>query len=273
MDASLIDKLVSWLKKSVEETNSKGVIVAASGGVDSAVVSHLAKLAFPDNSLAVWIGIDSSRNSKRNMLRLVSDLKIENEVYDLTEEWLLISKKVLNYKDVYKDKETYDDRLENQETKVENEIVYDNLKYEELLSITNMKARLRSNLVYSIANMKNYLVLGTTNRDENYIGYFTKWGDMGADLYPLLKFSKKEVYQLAKLLKVNQRIVETPPTADLYKGQKSDEEELDFKYQDVDDYLNNKEIDKKKKQLIEERHKKTLHKQLPFKVKYFDYEN
>lgn len=67
---------------------------------------------------------------------------------------------------------------------------------------------------------KNYLVLGTDNLVEMYIGYFTKYGDGGVDLLPIVNLSKTQVYNLAKELGINEEILNKAPSAGLWENQK-----------------------------------------------------
>ena len=90
--------------------------------------------------------------------------------------------------------------------------------------------------LYFFANSLNYLVAGTGNKSELSIGYFTKYGDGGADILPLANLVKSEVRALARELKIPDAIVERTPSAGLWMGQ-TDEEEMGFTYGDLERYL------------------------------------
>ncbi len=100
----------------------------------------------------------------------------------------------------------------------------------------NMMARLRMILLYDFARQHNALVCGTENRSEYHLGYFTRFGDAASDFEPLHHLYKTQVYELARYLKVPEKICTTPPTAGLWKNQ-TDEKELGFSYQEADPVL------------------------------------
>lgn len=115
----------------------------------------------------------------------------------------------------------------------------DTLKLEDKMSLANLQPRLRMSTLYAIAQEKNYLVLGTDNLVEMYIGYFTKYGDGGVDLLPIVNLSKTQVYNLAKELGINEEILNKAPSAGLWENQK-DEDEMKFSYKDFDQFLQDK---------------------------------
>ena len=88
-------------------------------------------------------------------------------------------------------------------------------------------------VLYYFANSLNYLVVGTGNRSEFQIGYFTKYGDGGCDILPLAGLLKREVRKLAKDLGIPNEIIVRPPSAGLWKGQ-TDEGEIGLEYDDLD---------------------------------------
>lgn len=106
------------------------------------------------------------------------------------------------------------------------------------LPLANLKPRLRMSTLYFIANSLNYLVVGTGNRSELTIGYFTKHGDGAADLLPLGRLLKSEVRELGADLEIPQSIIDKPPSAGLWAGQ-TDEDEMGFSYSDLERYLKN----------------------------------
>lgn len=105
----------------------------------------------------------------------------------------------------------------------------------------NLQARLRMSTLYAVANNYNYLVVGTDNAPEDYTGYFTKYGDGGVDLVPLINMRKEEVREMAKALNVTDAIIHKKPSAELWEGQ-SDEEELGLSYDTIDAYLRGEQI-------------------------------
>ena len=91
-------------------------------------------------------------------------------------------------------------------------------------------------LLYGEAFSSNHLVIGTSNKSELLVGYYTKWGDGASDFLPMGDLYKSQVYALAKSLDVPTEILERIPTAELWDGQ-SDEEELGISYASLDKIL------------------------------------
>jgi len=114
----------------------------------------------------------------------------------------------------------------------------------------NVIARCRMITLYALANKYGGAVLGTGNKSELMIGYFTKYGDGGTDLLPIGDLYKTEVFQLAKFLKVPEKIIKRKPTAGLWKGQ-TDEDEIGMSYEVLDEILyNHIELKKSKDDLV-----------------------
>jgi NAD+ synthase len=105
-----------------------------------------------------------------------------------------------------------------------------------VLSGANLKPRLRMVSLYYMANQLKYLVVGPSNRSEITVGYFTKYGDGGADILPLGNLVKTQVRELAVFLGIPQPIIDRPPTAGLWSGQ-TDENEMGITYRELDHYI------------------------------------
>jgi NAD+ synthase len=104
------------------------------------------------------------------------------------------------------------------------------------LAAANVKPRLRMIAWYYLAQAHNYLVLGAGNKTELAVGYFTKYGDGGADLLPLGDLYKAQVWEPARELGLPQEVVERSPTAGLWPGQ-TDEGEMGITYRELDRVL------------------------------------
>lgn len=222
-----VSSLIKWLQDCVKSANCNGVVYGLSGGVDSAVVACLSKMAFNDNSLAIMMPIHSSLKDEIDAKLVVDKFKLNHIKVDLSL--------------------TYDEMVKVFESS-ENKMAY-----------ANIKPRLRMTTLYYYAQLKKYLVVGSSNKSEFLLGYFTKYGDSGSDIMPLVNFSKSEIYDLAKYLEIPNAIIQKPPSAGLFEGQ-TDEDEMGFSYKDLEKYLNNEKIDKKLKEKIETMIKNSEHK-------------
>ncbi|NLY51167.1 MAG: NAD(+) synthase [Firmicutes bacterium] len=210
--AELTMRLVTWLKEKVAEAGAKGVVFGLSGGIDSAVVAGLAKRAFPDMAMGVIMPCHSLSEDAEHA-RLVAErfkLPVQEVVLDATYDALVGALKVAN------------------------------LGEPKVLALANIKPRLRMTTLYYIAAQNNYLVLGSTNKSEWTIGYFTKHADSGVDLLPIVGLVKEQVRELARYLGVPQVIIEKPPSAGLWEGQ-TDENEMGLTYSELDRFILNGE--------------------------------
>lgn len=110
----------------------------------------------------------------------------------------------------------------------------------------NIMARCRMIAVYDLAKSLDALVVGTENKSEHYLGYFTRFGDAASDVEPIADLYKTQVRQLAHHLQLPQSLLDKAPSAGLWEGQ-TDELEMGFKYEDADQILSQL-IDEKKAQ-------------------------
>lgn len=126
----------------------------------------------------------------------------------------------------------------------------------------NEKARERMKVQYSIASNQSGVVLGTDHSAENITGFYTKYGDGAADIAPIFGLNKRQGRQLLEYLNAPKHLYEKAPTADLEddKPQLPDEEALGVTYQNIDDYLEGKEVPEQAKEKIEQHYVKNAHK-------------
>lgn len=221
--------IVDWLRERVNAAGAKGGVFGLSGGIDSAVVAGLCKKAFENNTLALIMPCHSSK----------TDIEYANMVAE---------KFQLRTKTVYLD-ETFDVLV--------NELG-DNPSSKSL-AVSNIKPRLRMITLYYYATKYNYLVIGTGNKSELTVGYFTKYGDSGVDLLPLGNLVKNQVRELAKYIGVPDEIIKRPPTAGLWQGQ-TDEEEMGITYEQLDRYILTGKAEKEVAKKIEQMKQKSAHK-------------
>ncbi len=201
----IINDLVGWLREKVESAKAQGLVFGLSGGIDSAVLAGISKLAFPDNSLAIIMPCHSDPVDEEHGILVAESLNIEYTKVDLSQ--------------------SYDSLLNSFKISKTNKMAQ-----------ANLKPRLRMTTLYYFAQSYNYLVAGATNRSELTIGYFTKHGDSGVDLLPLASFVKSEIKSMARLLKIPDIIINKAPSAGLWTNQ-TDEEEMGFSYEILDSYI------------------------------------
>ncbi len=126
----------------------------------------------------------------------------------------------------------------------------------------NVKARIRMIAQYAIAGEHRGVVIGTDHAAESVTGFFTKYGDGGADVLPLFTLNKRQVRQILHHLGAPEAVAEKVPTADLLDGipGRTDEDELGISYEDLDDYLEGREVPQRVAHAIEARWRATRHK-------------
>ncbi|WP_103753069.1 ammonia-dependent NAD(+) synthetase [Lactobacillus panisapium] len=133
----------------------------------------------------------------------------------------------------------------------------------------NIKARERMVVQYAIAGANNGAVVGTDHAAENFSGFYTKYGDGAADLTPLFRLDKRQGKQMLQELNCPEHLYLKAPTADLEEEQPAlpDEMALGVRYQDVDDYLEGREVSEEAAERIEDLWRKSEHKRrLPVTV-------
>ncbi|HSM37238.1 MAG TPA: NAD(+) synthase [Longimicrobiales bacterium] len=223
------DRLVDWIADQVRQSATEGVVFGLSGGVDSAVVCGLCARALgPARCLGVILPIESEADDAR-LARAAA------EAFDVTAvevalgapfEALLAALEAASAAAAKRG-------IAGHEAA---EVAGDPRGARPDLPRMNLKPRLRMTSLYYFANTLNRLVVGTGNAAEFAVGYFTKYGDGGADVFPLGDLVKAEVWALARLLGVPEEIVRRAPSAGLVPGQ-TDEGELGIAYEHLDAYL------------------------------------
>jgi len=227
--------LVLWIKDIVSAAGGKGVVVGMSGGIDSAVAAALGKRAFPESTLGIIMPCHSDILDWQHAELAARQFGIDCQVVVLDEVFDALTR-VLPSKD-------YDIATKR-------------------LAESNIKPRLRMVTLYYFANRLNYLVMGTGNRSELSVGYFTKYGDGGADLLPLGNLVKGQVSEVAEYLGIPRVIIDKPPSAGLWRGQ-TDEGQMGLSYKELDHYLMTGEApknikDKVDSMIIRSSHKRCL---------------
>lgn len=134
----------------------------------------------------------------------------------------------------------------------------------------NLKARTRMAAQYDLAGILGGLVLGTDHSAENITGFYTKYGDGAVDLVPLFGLNKRQVRQLAEHLGAPRVLIEKAPTADLesLNPGKKDEDALGLSYDQIDDFLEGKEVPASVSEKLMYIYKATQHKRQPIPTVY-----
>jgi NAD+ synthase len=202
------DELVEFIKSSFQYAGFSDAVLALSGGLDSATscilttralgVEHVYPILLPYGSLSTQETLDA--------MSVIEILKISPAHVTRVD-----IKPIL-------------DPLTGKEFGMDN------------IRRGNLMARARMMILYDNAKKRNALVVGTENKSEYLLGYFTRFGDEASDIEPLRNLYKTQIYDLAKYLGVSDAILVKKPTAGLWEGQ-TDEGELGFTYKDADEIL------------------------------------
>lgn len=203
--------LIQFLKDYLKESGKDGYTLGISGGLDSAICAKLLILGEIPATFVIMPCGDSMKESEN---RAYKSIVGTSNNYNFDTKYINIHETILNY-DMYL---KYID--------IDKEKSYD-------WAMKNLQSRVRANYLYTIAQSKNQLVLGTTNKSENFIGYFTKGGDGLVDLEPLLNIPKTYLFKFAEFIGVDKSIVEAAPAAELGIS-KTDEDEMGYTYEQLD---------------------------------------
>ena len=233
------DRIVKFIRDYYEKNNLGGVVIGISGGKDSGVVAGLFTEALgKENVLGVTLPCHS-KESDRDDAKLVSDFY----------GFKLINVDLTQVNDIFKDEIN---KLGN--------FTEEELKNSDI----NLKPRLRMTAFYYLAALysevqkKPYIVAGTGNKCEAFVGYFTKGGDGVSDINVLGDLTVEEVIKIGEVLNVPDKVLYKTPDDGL--SGMSDEEKLGFTYSDVAKVMNGEEVDEKVKKKILAKHYANQHK-------------
>ena len=217
--ASLADEIAGWLRFQMEQVGASRLVLGLSGGIDSAVICALSTMAAgPSRVIAAIMPIHSRPEDMRGAEMVASAFEVIPRVIDLVpaHDALIAAmpdENTAGLEDANVDPARQATRRQ--------------------LARANVKPRLRMTTLYYLANRYNGLVVGTGNKTELAIGYFTKYGDGGVDILPLGDLDKTAVRSLARALGVPEPVISKPPSAGLWEGQ-TDEAEIGLTYADLD---------------------------------------
>lgn len=208
---AFIEKACQFIQEKVETSNSNGVVIGLSGGIDSTVVACLAVKALGANNVKGFI-LPSTSTSDEDLF----DAELIKTELDIECEFISIEDFVDNFLSICSDEKLPDEYKE--------------------LALMNVKPRIRMTILYYYAAIYNSLVIGTGNKTEIQLGYFTKYGDGGVDLLPIGDLYKQDVQSVARKLNVPESIIDKAPTAGL-KPNQTDESEIGLSYPIIDRIL------------------------------------
>ena len=229
----------NWIKSYVDQMPSKAqaLVIGISGGIDSSVSSTL-----------------SAMTGLKTIVLTMPIKQIENQ-HDLSlkhQQWL-----VKNFKNVEAHTISLDKLFETFSSTLN--------KFDNEHRFANSRARLRMTTLYQVAAANKGIVVGTGNKVEDFgVGFYTKYGDGGVDISPIADCNKTEVWEIGKELGILKEIIDAPPTDGLWDDGRTDEGQLGFDYQALEDAMKNPNSPHKAE--YEKIRKQNMHKMEPIPV-------
>lgn len=202
------EQLTEFIKDTFKKANFSGAVIALSGGLDSATSTALTVRALGKENVYVLLLPYGNFHPQGT-----EDAKKVIEVLEIPQENVV----ELDIKPIVDPLVALDPSIDN-------------------IRRGNIMARVRMTILFDQAKKRQALVVGTENKTEHILGYFTRYGDSASDIEPLRNLYKTQVHQLAKYLHIPQEILDKAPTAGLWEGQ-TDEGEFGFTYKDADEIL------------------------------------
>ena len=244
---SIAIRIQNGLKQKIEETNSEGVIFGLSGGIDSAVIAYLCNNSVKEKTLALIMPDSkiSPESETSDAIKIIDELGLDYKLLDINS--------------VHKE--------------------FSRILEPEDKALGNLRARIRMNVLYYYANLKNLTVLGSSDRSEYNIGYFTKFGDGAADLLPIVSLYKTQVREIARHLKIGEGIIAKKSSPHLWPNHEA-EHEIGVEYEEIDiilycilelklpieEVINISQISEEKVQKIYQLYKKSKHKRITAEI-------
>ena len=212
--AKKVEYISNWIKNYVDQmpTKAQSLVIGISGGIDSSVSS----------TLCAMTGLKT--------IVLTMPIKQKENQHDLSlkhQEWI-----IKNFKNVEAHTISLDKLFESFSSTLN--------KFDNEHGFANSRARLRMTTLYQVAAANKGIVVGTGNKVEDFgVGFYTKYGDGGVDISPIADCNKTEVWKLGKELGILKEIIEAAPTDGLWDDGRTDEGQLGFNYQDLEDAMIN----------------------------------
>jgi len=229
----------NWIKEYVDQMpiTAQSLVIGISGGIDSSVSSTLSAMTGL-RTIVLSMPIKQKANQH--------DLSLKHQ------EWL-----TKNFKNVEAHTISLDKLFESFSSTLN--------KFNNEHGFANSRARLRMTTLYQVAAANKGIVVGTGNKVEDFgVGFYTKYGDGGVDISPIADCNKTDVWELGKELGILKEIIDAPPTDGLWDDGRTDEGQLGFKYQDLEDAMKNPNSPHKLE--YEKIRKQNLHKMEPIPV-------
>lgn len=202
-------KITNFIKRTLSDQKREKVVIGLSGGIDSTLSFFLVRGVLPLNKIIVAHLYYGSPDFKK-MNKILHDLKFPKKNIHMIsiKKAVDITCKMLNITD------SSDNKIRK----------------------GNICARMRMIALFDLAKLNKALVIGTENKSENLLGYFTRFGDQASDIEPIEHLYKTQVLDLAKYLGIPDDVINQPPSAGLWENQ-TDEKELGFSYEEADKVL------------------------------------
>ncbi len=231
-----IENICDFVRDYYQKNNLSGAVIGISGGKDSAVVAALlCKALGSENVYGLALPCHSKDEDLEDAKLISNHYGFPLVKFDLTS--------------------TYDSFI-NEVGSLTGDTNYDNANQ-------NLKPRLRMSALYYFASMlstngKRYIVAGTSNKSELFVGYFTKGGDSTHDIDLIADFTVSEVIKIGEALGVPEKVLYKAPSDGL--SGKTDEDKLGVTYQNIEDYIYNRELDIETKEKVKRLHENSSHK-------------
>ena len=237
----------NWIKNYADSNDIKTLVMGISGGIDSSVVSTLCAMT---GMKTIVVTMPIRQNVDQH------DLSIKHGKW-LMQNYDNVEHQVIKLDDLY---HTFRDIMHT---------------YNNNLAWANSKSRMRMITLYQIAGATNGMVVGTGNKVEDFgVGFYTKYGDGGVDISPIGDLMKSQVYELARELKIDQAIIDAPPTDGLWEDNRTDEDQLKgLTYDDLERAMELEQLsaitvdkDSKLMRIYKEIKNKNIHKMQPIPI-------
>lgn len=255
-----ITRRVAFIKSKLLESGTRSLVLGISGGVDSSTCGKLCQLAIDELNQE-----HATDKYQFIAMRLPYGVQADEDEAQLAVDFIQPSKRVtVNIKPATDG--MHSEALAALETAGIEPPAQSAIDFTK----GNVKARQRMIAQYEIAGLTQGLVVGTDHSAENITGFYTKFGDGACDLAPLFGLSKRQVRLLAKTLGAPELLVTKTPTADLECDRPglADEDALGVSYDQIDDFLEGKEVSKEVEEKLIAIYLRTQHKRQPIPTVY-----